>query len=503
MVTTKTLSIAEAIAANYDKSLNGYTSAIVTVLNNTSGGALPLTAENYRHEVPKNTRENPEYLTVMEESSTILAEKIRCIFDQISIYGKGLTRHLVNVIEREESAAASDRAIAEFLSGGIEFSFIKVDHPFFSSPMYPTEAPKTSMDFNGVSNLSFKKVSFPNMESRDILAWINTPNKEIGELLLSPSVDLSSVLSCLSRPYNIGVKYDYDKESIDFTQPNFSDHEKLFAAYIMVSKMYASEEPLSGVSGSLADYRELITLLYFGLTIALVQLKAIAAHQSSVPIRVTEIKPATVMNSPVVEGGEMYPRVRGKVAVHFNTVGAEMCISNKTTLSDVATAYLYARYVTIKGDEAHHLLSDVTRAVGVYSDQRHEIRRRINERAGKIYCGYLRAGLSEFLREHPELEPYLGEEGITGFANNLIVEHYGEDIARGISSKNRQPLENIIMGSGFLHKFLCRIDCADAAWILDRTRHEVSDSASTVEKRQALTVTIYRYLARMLLTPER
>lgn len=493
MLNKATIAIAEMLAMNTTVDLQEVGSPIVKASGSLASGLIPLTNENYQEQLPLTTQ-SAEFTATMEELSSVLAENVRTTFNQISVYGKGLVNNIVNAFNESDAYIGdADRLAKNFLTGMLDLEFIRTDHPFFSSLLYPVKAPNLGLTFKQISADQFGKISFARWEAEQVIAWLGIDNQEINELLMSSRTDIGYALRDLSCAYELPFKFNDENKTYDFTSPLLSNIDKIFAQYIILCKMVSEDEPFEGlVSGGLNDYREHVTLLHAAYTTALIALKEQVKGLNSSPIRVVEKEPAVVRESVVIEGGKLFPRVRCKGIVYYNSVGMQKCIDAKVNFTDVAIAYLHRKYLTLEPTIANSYLSDPSSITDYMNNLCQNVQKVATEVVGKIYNKIIQDVLLDFLIAHPEIN----NQDIV--KKEMSENNWGNDVVRA-ASMYKMGYGDALFDIRFPQKFLAVIGCKDAADILHRTV-DLDYRTDEVGKREVLHEVVIDHLVRKIIT---
>lgn len=499
MLTSKGLGIAETVVLDVKHDVAAEASPLVGALNSAACGLVPVTCENYMTLVPENTR-NPEYVETMKELSTVLAENIRATFEQISVYGKGVANAITKEINCSDSGFGSQGVAMRHLMDRSEFNFVRVDHEFFSSLIYPVKEVNGTQAYNEISADSISKVKFASWADEDIIKWLDIDNKEINQLLLSPSADLRSALQGLGYADNLPFHYDYDTKSIDFTKPRLRQIERLFIQYVLLCKMVATEEPFEGITqGSLQDYRNHVSFLHGAYTHGMLRLKQVCSSLSAQPINIVELEPAAVVDAVVESTGTTFQIVKVKADIYYNKAGLEFCANSQLPLAELAVAYFHKRYVGLEPSTAASMVNNFE-ATKLYNQR---LVNAINEILGKNRASVLKAvlmkAITAFLVTRPELVDQVtegtGTTDVSGWVSKFIDDtECNHSLAWEIARKGITTAD-AVFASGIPAKFLGSLGCDDACKVLRLSVSMGDDSSDVVDRRKTLHKALIHILA--------
>lgn len=502
MLTTKIVAIAEALAIDTQIDVAKEASPVIKLAGSQLNGVLPLTPETYAAKLPELSHTNEDYKATMDEVATIMAENMRVTFDQIGTYGKGVTNFIVKLVgESDLYLESTERLGINFLIGMLDLEFVRTDHSFFSSLLYPTRVPNTSLSFTQVSIESLQRLKVTRWDTNRIVEWLSIDNKEINELLMSSNVDLPSALSSLFNPWCMPFHIDETTKTIDFTKPRLNCAEEMFVQYILLGKMMADEVPFEGLlGGSLEEYRTHITLLFSAYSKALICLKEMASDLSSIPVHITEMDTPAVRPFPPIEGAKPYARVRAKATVYFNTAGLDACVEAKTTLSEVAAAYFQRKYVMLEPKAAYEMVADISSAREFIRRCAESVSSAALDSTTAIYARLIAQAVNEFILSREELST--GEAGniIMGKVKELLNEYnWGGRLSHSRHTKGL-ALGDAVFDSGFPADFLKAIGCKDAHAILEKTIYLGHTKDNDLDRRAHLHEAVLQHFVNKFLT---
>lgn len=506
MLTKKTLAIAEALAVSTEINIPANASPVVVALTDSLEGALPLTPENYAARVPELSATSPEYSVISDEVTTALAENLRGTFDQIRVFGRGLSGCLAAALMSSDmDMSDTNRMAKNFLLGQMELEFIRTDHPFYSSLFYPLTAPKLAVDYTNVSVDSLEKIQFARWEGSQVQGWLNIDNPEINELMMSSNVDLSDALNSLARVWNLPFHYEEEGKSVDFTRPRLDRAETLFIQYVILCKMVSEDAPFEGLTaGGLEDYRQHVRFLHCAYQKALVELKTAASSLGSFPIRIVERSEVAIREANPVEGSKLFKRVRVKATVYYNATGLDMCLDKGMSFSDVAMAYFYRKYVNLDPSIAGTYSSNLEAAQTYLSDLCQSVASIAHDASATVYNRVINQQVVKFIMDCPELSERFSSNNDVGEIQRAVNEWLSKrDAGRGLShylDNRKLSVEDAVFATGLPVDFLGFIGCHDAQFVLGMTIDMGNAGDCEVTKRENLHVAVIQHFVNKLFT---
>lgn len=502
MLTSKIIGIAEALAVDTNANVTEISSPVIKLAGSQLNGVLPLTAETYASRLPELANTSEEYKSTMNEVAGIVAENMRVTFDQIGTYAKGLANCISSQIDKQDLYLDDSKRLgANFLMGMLDLEFVRTDHPFFNSLLYPTKVPNTTMSFAQVSVGELNRLKIVRWDTARIVEWLSIDNKEINELLMSSNVDLPNAMYGLFNPWDCPFTIDEKTKTIDYTQPNLNYAELMFVQYIILGKMMADEVPFEGlISGGLEEYRGHITLLFSAYSQALINLKGIASTLVSVPLRIVEREQATVRPFPPIEGSKPYARVRAKAVMYYNAAGLDNCVEAKTTLSEVAAAYFQRKYVLLEPAEATAMVSNVSAAHDFLRRCADGVLSTALDSLNVIYSNLISQAVTDFIISRPELTSDADKEILESRIQEMLNDrNWGGALShsrhtRGLCTKDA------IFDTGLPAVFLKAIGCKDACAILENTIYLGRAEDGDLDRRAHLHEAVINHFVHKFMT---
>lgn len=479
MIRSSSIALAEAIAVAVNTDNVIEVKPLIAGLNSESHGSA-MYQDDFRSEIVKVTTDITAHGPLLELASEKLAESLRNGLDMITQYGVPFAKAIAN----EVSMLYTKTRLQQIVFGQLEYDFVNVDDPFFDSPVFPTEVKNSSLGYTGVSLAALRRLEFNYPSDDDILAYINSEHPDIVAIVSDTEYELGAAASLVFDEHSLGQNFVSRDLVFDFTKIKSMEINRLLKMYVIVSKMYASEEPVSWlVKGSLADYREYVNLLWNGLTRYLIGLKEIALAYKSRVVAMTELRPVTVGLHPNADF-DTARFLQGSVRIFYTNQALDTVEKAGISFSEWLIACLWSRFN--KNDIAIVDLLSNADAVNKWAD---EYYRSVNDAlAGKARSAFIKqaaAAGTRFMHSAPLLRGRIDELRDqnqmvdTWFTNSLINEYekayyqvsarLGENTSDLASESDGNPTLDALLSGSLVPAFLRAIKCDTAAAIIEHT----------------------------------
>lgn len=503
MINKNSIILAEPIVLSQTAPLVNNASDIIKGLMELSHGALPY-SDHYRDEIVEVTADNG-HTELMEEVSTSLAEAIRSTFSQVSTFGIGFAR----VLASELGNYSRNDYLIDDATGGLTMRFVNLDNDFLISTLYPTGPKNTQFTYNAIDMGVLGRLQF-NTDLIDELAstYVDTQHPDVIKVMKDEDAGGQDAFYNIMRLDDLQGVFHHNGNIFDFTQIKSYNLPMLFKMYIVVSKMYASEDPIKAlVGGSLTDYREYVALLWNGLSTYLAALKTrvnlfrargIAIHQQKlVTLRKTERQFQS--SNDKLE----FLQLNGEVTVFYTKPVVETLQQNKYCLRDWVIGRLLCD-LNGKGNVEDSALFSGCLLQDTLEDFYRVIRDGMKTKQRDL-CEFLfQRAVNTFVNGNAELKAHIDAMEEEGIGSEKIVLIMNEDFKNGhnlsvtIDNHPEMDMLDVVMCSGVITRFLKAIGCKLAADIIKHTEHH-SDVNDQVEKRKRLHYAVTKVLAEKLL----
>jgi hypothetical protein len=268
-------------------------------------------------------------------------------------------------------------------------------------------------------------------------------------------------------------------------------------------------------SGSLADYREFVNLLWNGMTRYLISLKQVAKAYRSRVVAIGEIEPLRMADHPSkdYEGAKF---ISGSVQIFYTAQALETLEQNGISFNEWLVAITYAKFNKTDLNPAATLASPevVKQWASAYYKS---IDQTLGTKAKTLFIQAARARSLKFLLETPKLNDrvrslcdgkFMVEEWFTAkigleyekayYAVSTALAAAGQggggpiDVEVGHDNVVLQAL----MAGGLVPAFLRAVNCNLAADIVEATYVSVETQEDTAAKRERLHLALIKLIVR-------
>ncbi|ASU03680.1 hypothetical protein JOAD_235 [Erwinia phage vB_EamM_Joad] len=503
MITKNSVILAEPIVLGLDKPLVENSSDIVKGLMELSYGAMPY-GETYRTEIAEVTADNG-HTDVVEHVTTKLAESIREVFSQISTYGIGFARVLANELRN----AQSDDHIIDAATSGLAIRFVNLDNDFLVSTLYPAGPKNVQFNYDSIDLSVIDRLQFnTDMCGELAKSYIDIQHPDIVRVMKDDECDSEEAFYSIMDVECLRSLFHHQNGRFDFTTVKTYRLALLFKMYVILSKMYSSDDPIKSlVGGTLTDYREYVSLLWNGLSTYLARMKGmvgvlrgrgIALHQNK-PVRFNTVKRHFDLTNSTFEFQELH----GDVTVFYTKPAADTLAANNYCLRDWVIGRLLC---DLKG-EAHvpdaALLSG-NKLTGVMNAFMDFIRSGLLERRREVTEFLFQRAVNNFVMGNETLREFVAAMDEEGLNAEKIVHRMNSDFKCGynlavyLDNHPGMSTEDAVISSGVVQRFLRAIDCSLAANIIAETEYH-SEHDDAVEKRKRLHAALIKVLVNKLM----
>lgn len=307
-------------------------SNIIEGLNNVSTGVLDYT-EDYASEIEETTSDN-EHGLILDNLSTFLSNNITNSLKSIKEIGVGLSKVVAENLTYHLTTGPYNPS----------FTFIQTDNPFFKSSLFPTKVNDNSQSW---TNVSFKDVlnglSFTEPSVDEVKEFVASTNPEITELL--SSCDLVPVTWWGTDFIQnwFGTKdQSFDATKVDLVR---LDVPELLALYVLVARMYVTDEPVPWLkSGELSNYRQLVNMLYNGMTAMLIRIREVYKARSAMGMSLAYDPHNTAPHLNDMQW------VEGNARVYVNQSVITTALNQGIDLNEVVTGYFIMKLSPSNGE---------------------------------------------------------------------------------------------------------------------------------------------------------
>ena len=487
-------------------------SPVIAGLNGESGGAMAFT-DNFRQEILEASQGNMHTETV-EGASERLAEIIRDSLGNIRTYGVPMARRVL----KDTRLLYSRKQLQSLTEQLIEVQYVNVDNGFFESSLYPTEVRDKSLTYTGVDLAPGSTLKWRYPDAQEVLAFIGASHADLVSILED---DDESITDAAGRIGDLGelMNLFVNKDGIyDFSQIKSVRFVLLLKMYVLLTKMYFSEDPAPWLqTGELSAYRSFVSLLWNGMTLYLIKLKqVVVTYRQRKLVIVAEKQAALTPHSQSQYGDTRF--MTAKLKVFYTNQILEKVQAAGVGFTEAVMGYHWA---ALSGTPMTivDFIEDVGRGAGYVKAYYNHIHEKLSMQSKQLFIkGGIKA-INDFINEHPHLldraKSQMGENTmliswVQGmFSGELEKAHYilserfhGDDVAEVIAGgveDGADPRLDALLETTLIPAFLRACGATLTADIIEATFVDTSKEDNVMDKRERLTVAVINELVKRLL----
>lgn len=487
---------------------------IIQGLNGVSQG-LHAYSENFRQEIIAATSgDETEHTAVLDTASDRLAEIIRGAMENISAYGKPLAL----AIGKNAQVCYSKEQLRSIAGEHFKHQFVWLDDPFFDSPVYPKEVKDKSFTYTNISLDVLKGLTFEYPTEEQVMEFVNSSHADVVEILRQRDCSVTAAAFCLTDLEALHDWFVTNREgNFDFTRVKMLDSERVLKAYVILTKMYASDGPVPWLkAGSLEDYRVFVNLLWNGMTTYLLHLRNVVINYRDAQLVVVDDGPVRLVDgkSRTEPGVKM---LEANTKVYYTDAVLEAITGKNCSMSEVVLGYYWDRLTSGQSRSS----TDMLKNPEVFQAKANEYYNYVNEKLSTHAASrFVQTGLVtilEFISTNENIMHRLHEiRGETGemlsswvrdtFTQELercFIELNGSgvDFASGLVAEGEEgvSISDVVMSSRIVPQFLRALRCNLAADLLEDTFVTQAQEDNVADQRQRLAVSVINLIVKLSL----
>jgi len=500
MIRESSIGLAELIAV----SKPGFRpSEIIQGLNGVSHGLEPYT-DNFRKEIVEVTgSDETEHTTIIEAGSSRLAEIILGAMENISAYGKPLAI----AIGKDAEVCYSKAGLRDAAHANFKHEFIWLNDPFFDSPIYPSEIKEKTFSYTNVGLDVLKRLTFDYPENSVVVNFVNSNHADVVEVMRERDYSQGAAAICLTDLESLERMFAKNQAgNFDFSRIKHLDSEKVLKMYIILTKMYGSDDPCPWLkAGSLEDYREFVNIMWNAMTCYLINLKVVVSNYRKNGLTVVDNGPVRLVDGK----GEEQAGVRFLEAdcmVFYTDEVMESIQARNCSLTEVLVGYYWER---LTGDRRN--VSEMVANPEHFQAMAHQYYAYLNEKlSAHAEARFVKGGLKtilSFIMTNENVGGRLDEvrSGSTDMLGTWVRENFTKELERCFRDLNGSgysfeaiveagdespSIGDIVMSSRVVPTFLRHLKCDLAADLLEDTFITQAAEDNISDQRERLTVSV-------------
>lgn len=511
MIKQSSLQLAEMIAVGHpDRDVHA--NDVVNGLVSVSYGANSYSATGYRQEIGEVTSEITNHTELLDLTTTRLAQIVRECLYNVRDYGVPLAQ----AVAGNTGFVFSKKKLSYIIDDRLQLEYVSLDDPFFNSDLYPTVVDNKTLSYENTSLDMLSRLEFSYPEKEDVAKLVESSNAEVRSIVEDLEEDLRYAATSLTDLDSLRWLLANDgKTNFNFTQIKTIRINLLLKMYIVATKMYTSDDPVSWLkAGSLADYREFVSLIWNGLTRYLINLREVVGVYRSQGLVFQPVETVRLSDhhDTTFKGVKF---LTGKVRVFYADSVLTLASEENASISQVITGHFWRELSTTQGvlkpGTTQAMIVDGKQGFNEYLDY---ISGKLKEDGGAVFVKNGLRAINEFLNTKPELIERINEvrkntrqEGSlwstwveNTFSKNLRDCYHLALQACDEEEDDAQAVLHAFMGSSLVTDFLRSLGATMAAEIIEVTSVKLMKGEdNTADKRQRLHVALIDVLANKLL----
>lgn len=513
MIKNSSIQLAEMIAVGHmNQNVQG--SDIVNGLVNVSYGTAPYTQNGFREEIAEVTSEITNHTEIKDATTTRLADIIRESLYNVRDYGVPLAK----AVAEGGGFIFSNNKLADVIGDLIRIEYVSLDDSFFESDLFPKSVNDQTLGYERIDLSMLKRLSFEYPDRETVAKLVETSNPEVRAVVDSLEEDLLNAVYILTDVSYLENIFHVDGEGrFNFTQIKTIRTNLLLKMYIVLTKMYASEDPVAFLrGGDIGDYRQYVNLLWNGVTRYLINLRQSVAVYRSMGLVIQPVETVRLTEHP--QNLFKAPGLRvaiGEVRVFYSDAALALATEQDTTLNQVVTGHFWNQLAGGVGIVNGPITSEtVSKAVSEFNSYVSYVSSKVGMLGAENFIKNGLRSINDYLNSKPELierinklraernqEQTMWSTWVEAtFAENLLKCYH---LAIESSEKGAEETEDRLyafMGSSLVTDFLRSLGANLAAEIIEKTSIKITNGEdNTADKRQRLHVALIETLASKLI----
>lgn len=347
MITQQTVLMATPIALLATEKgidLHDNVSDVIKGLNECTANIRGFTEDNIAVELPEFTEAVNEHTMVLEEATTIIAERIRSALNLISKTVKPILKDVENRLRSEIDPGN----VADTIFSYLDVEMVNIEPSFLNSPYYPNAMPRNFIDVPTIRLNQLLLGTYPTLSSEELVDLI--------------AVNVDDLTGFWSNPEEVKRIYEtffveknwwelFDGSAISNGSADLGNYENYaFKAFrplvigsLLLNRLVAMEDPLDGVTGvSLEDYRTSLLVTRDLFNAMLYKFKQVWETRAAAGVVIINdgVRVETADWGNLV-GNQV---LTGKLLVGYNNAVLEMFADKEEmSLTEFAAGYAYAK----------------------------------------------------------------------------------------------------------------------------------------------------------------
>ena len=501
MISKQSLGLGELIAVGCTAPIRP--TAIIEGLNQESVGSFVYT-DNFREEIMQTTQANTHTVN-MGVYSDKLAEVIRNAMYDIRDYGIPFA----NCLDKKIEYRLSPESISDIATQGIYIRYFMLDNPFFSSPLYPTAVADKSQTYESVNLDMLNQLKWNPPTNEDLMKFIGTAHPDITAVMEDNDSYLDNTPYVMANLSSLGEMFERQGGVFNFRKVKCYDVNAVLRMYILLTKMYATEDPVPWLTGGdLTTYRRYVNLLWNGVVANLLVLKDLfQIYQGRKLVINAESAPAIVSLPGLPEGIKV---LKAGYQVLYTNDFMNTLDQVGVSINDVVTGYGVAR-ATNRDINVSDIIANPTLASDLTKDYVFGVKTIMAQNSKSIFMESGLKAIGEFLSTTPVVAERFKEKmgATTDLPTTWIADRFNKSLETAfhyfsdrsgddnlVYNGEDRPFFEALLRTPLVSDFLKAMGCDLASEIVDLTFIEKAAEDNIYDKRQRLHVALINLIVK-------
>lgn len=352
MITQQTVLMATPIALLATErgiDLHDNVSDVIKGLNECTSNIRGFTEENIATDLPDYTKAVDEHTVIMEEATTIIADRIRAALNTIS----KTVKPILKKVESQLKASIDPGNVAEHVFNYLNVEMVNVEPSFFQSPFYPQEVPANFANVPTVKLSQLIQGHYPDISGEELVEMIAVNVDELRGFFSNPTevkriYDEFFINKQWFELFHAGSVREGAVNLGNYENYAFKSFRPLVIGSLLLNKLASMDDPLEGVTAvSLEDYRTSLRMTRDLFSTMLVKFKQIWETRAAAGVVIIS---DDVRFGPAEWGNLAGTNVlSGKLMIGYNNAILQMFAEKEEmSLSEFATGYVYAKQLGLQ-----------------------------------------------------------------------------------------------------------------------------------------------------------
>lgn len=385
MITQQTVLMATPIALLATEKgidLHEHVSDVIKGLNECTSNIRGFTEDNIAVDLPDYTKDVGEHTEVMEDVTTIIADRIR---QALGIISKTV-KPILKKVETQLRSEIDPGNVSEQVFNYVNVEMVNIEPSFLNSPFYPSEIPA---NFAGVPSVKLDQLlmgSYPDMSAQDLVELIAVKVDDLATFFANPE-EVKRVYDTFfveKQWFELFSGSSVSNGSVnlnDYSNYPFKSFRSLVIGSLILNRLVANDDPIDGVTGvSLEDYRTSLRLTRDLFSTMLVKFKNIWEDRAAAGVVI--ISDGVKLENAHWGNLNGVNVLSGKLLIGYNNAVLDMFADREEmSLSEFAVGYVFAK---LRGNQVRDIITDRETVIAGWLEYTSDLRAALITRKSEI-----------------------------------------------------------------------------------------------------------------------